>query len=62
MADGEDSPLLSQVALNIPDYPTVITHPMDLGTVEQRLDRKDDTRAGEGTGPRHVRDRSETCP
>ena len=62
VADGEDSPLLSQVALNIPDYPTVITHPMDLGTVEQRLDRKDDTRAGEGTGPRHVRDRSETCP
>eukprot|EP00312_Isochrysidales_sp_CCMP1244_P042818 CAMPEP_0202757608 /NCGR_PEP_ID=MMETSP1388-20130828/16482_1 /ASSEMBLY_ACC=CAM_ASM_000864 /TAXON_ID=37098 /ORGANISM="Isochrysis sp, Strain CCMP1244" /LENGTH=111 /DNA_ID=CAMNT_0049425507 /DNA_START=41 /DNA_END=372 /DNA_ORIENTATION=+ len=34
------------VALNIPDYPTVITHPMDLGTVEQRLDRKEYTDAG----------------
>ena len=28
---------VDHVALNIPDYPTVVTHPMDLGTINDKL-------------------------
>ncbi|KAI9276566.1 Bromodomain-containing protein [Sporodiniella umbellata] len=29
------------VALNIPDYPTIVQHPMDLHTIEQKLNKND---------------------
>lgn len=28
------------VALNIPDYPTIILHPIDLGTIEDRMEKE----------------------
>jgi hypothetical protein len=34
------------VALNIPDYPLVITHPMDLGTVLRKLNELEYRRIG----------------
>ena len=34
------------VLLNIPDYPTVVKHPMDLGTIEEKLNKNQYSSAG----------------
>ena len=31
---------VDHVALKLPDYPTVVTHPMDLGTIEKKLEKR----------------------